>query len=140
MEIEFEDIHLAILAVTALLILYADHEGFSYLRGTRELLSLKKTKSLHYGVWAGLVGMIATGIVLFWPERAYFVSEPEFLIKMCMVFALVVNAVLIGTLSKISATIPFAQLPQKTKRLLFISGGVSTLGWVGAAIVGFFFL
>lgn len=137
---ELEELHVTILTLTALVILYADHEGFSYIRGKKPVLDEKKTHWLHRAVWAGLLGMIATGFIMFWPGREYYLSEPEFLVKMCMVFALLANGVLIGHLSKVSYTTPFAELPAKTKRLLFLSGAISTGGWIGAATIGFFFL
>lgn len=135
-----EDIHLIILGITALFIVVADHDAFSYMRGTQALLSESKTKLLHYGVWTGLILMILTGLTLVLPLYEFYITDPAFIIKMCMVFALVVNGVLIGKLSKVATRVPFKELPSRTKMLLLASGGVSTSGWIGAAVIGYFFL
>lgn len=140
MEFELEGVHLTVLALTALMIVYADHEAFSYIRSKKLLLNPHTTLWLHRGVWVGLLLMIGSGILMFLPFKEYYLTDSAFLIKMCMVAALVVNAVLIGKLSSIASRLPFAELPSQTKISLMISGAVSSAGWIGAAIIGFFFL
>jgi hypothetical protein len=137
---ELEQMHVAILAITAVAIAIADHHGFQYVRGIVPLLDARRTAILHYIVWIGLLGMIATGALLVAPAFAYYASETVFLVKMCMVLALVINGVAIGILSRHAYRTPFAQLASTTKRALFVSGAISTTCWIGAAIIGFFVL
>lgn len=140
MELELATVHLTVLLVTAIAIIWADHEGISYLRGMKKTLDPVLTKRLHYAVWAGLIGMIGTGTLLFARAADFYLTYPPFLLKMCMVAALCANAFLIGKLSAVSTVTPFAELSTKTKRLLFVSGAISTGCWLGAAFIGYFIL
>jgi hypothetical protein len=132
MEFSLLTIHISILLVTIGIILYSDHEAFLYMRGKKATLNLYRMQILHKLVWAGLLGMIATGFTMFLPMREYLLQQPEFLIKISFVAMLVLNAFFIGKLMPLSATKPFAELLPKEKRSLFISGALSTIGWLGA--------
>ncbi len=136
MEIEFEALHLLVLALTAVVIVFADHEGWQYVRGKKAVLSTARVQWLHRAVWVGLLGMIMTGIGLTTEEPEVF-EEPMFYVKMVMVLALIINGVAISFLSKVATTTPFASLTTKQRVPLFISGAVSVGCWIGAALLGF---
>lgn len=138
--IELVTIHLTTLILTALVILYADHEAFAYFRGKKLLLDTQRTALLHYLVWAGLLGMIATGLTMALPGLSYYLSRPEFLLKMGFVLVLIINSLFITRLFPIASKTPFAELPEKTKMLLLLSGTASTISWLGAFVIGYFFL
>lgn len=140
MEIELEGLHLFILAVTALAILFADHEGFSYMTGKKQLLTERRVAVLYRLVWAGFLGMIITGAIMVWPARSYYFSDTAFLAKMGFVVALFVNSLFIHKIMYVSTTTPFMQLERSMQIKLFVSGAVSGVGWVGATVVGFFFV
>lgn len=133
-------IHLIILALTAVAILISDHYGVAYVRGTMPLLPKRRMELLHGLVWLGLLGMIGTGLYMAYPGLSFYIQKPEFVIKMVFVLVLVVNALFIGTMLGISSERPFAELTVGEKRKMFISGAVSSLGWIGAATIGFLFL
>lgn len=135
-----EDIHLLILGVTALMILVADHDGVWYMLGKKQTLSLKRIVFLHRAVGVGLAGMIITGALMVGPYLSYFLEEEEFLLKMFFVAVLVVNSFYIGRVSHVAAETPFAALTPRQKMSLLISGAASAMGWIGAAVIGFFFL
>jgi len=137
---ELEDIHLFVLALTALVILYSDHQGFDYFRGKKQTLSHSLVHHSHRLVWTGLVVMIATGVGLVLPSWQYYLSEPVFYVKMGLVGVLVVNAIAIGKLSRVATERPFALLSSDEKRVLMLSGTLSAIGWVGAAFIGMFVL
>ncbi len=139
-ELELVHIHLLVLFLTALVIVQADYDAFAYLRGKKSLLDLKRVRYLHYLVTAGLVGMILTGVGLFYDAWGELIDKPSFYIKMVFVLALIVNAVVITTLIPIATKTPFAELTDKVRFKLMISGAISSLSWVGAATVGIFFL
>lgn len=130
--------HLLILAFVAWNTFHADHLGLKWIQGKLPVLSESLVKKYHDRVWFGLIGMILTGFLMFWPMREYLLSRPQFYIKMFFVLALVANGFVIGRLQKISTSKTFAELSVREKLPLFISGGVSTLGWVGAATTAFF--
>jgi len=140
LEIELENIHLTILFITVLMIIYSDHRAFAYLRGKIPTLPYRQTKWLHRIVWTGLLLMIATGFTMFWPERAHYLSESEFLLKMFFVLVLIVNGYFIGRLTPISSMTPFRELSRRKRFMLLASGTASTIGWLGAATIGLFFL
>jgi hypothetical protein len=140
LEIEWETIHLTTLAITAIAILYADHLGFQYMRGTRQYLDHSRTVLLHRIVWTGLIGMMISGLFLLMPQWEFLKDDPVFQLKMAFVAVLVLNAFAIGKLSKITSEQSFAGLPSHMKMVLLISGGLSFMGWVGAFIIGYFYL
>lgn len=140
LEFELENIHLAILALTALVIAWADHDALAYVRGKKVVLDKRRVRLAHRLVWAGLIGMIVTGAIMAAPALSYWVSEPAFIAKMLFVLALVGNAFLIGALSHTATERAFTALSPAEKTRMCVSGAVSFIGWAGAAAIGFFVL
>ncbi|MFM2339428.1 MAG: hypothetical protein RLZZ360_64 [Candidatus Parcubacteria bacterium] len=136
MEIEIGAFHLASLAIVALVIIIADHDGYLYMRGKKAVLNATKVKRLHQLAWVGLAGMIVTGIMLV-RQNPLVLEEPTFAVKMLMVAALLVNGFVIGRLSALSTTTPFTSLTKGQKLSLLVSGAVSVSCWLGAAFIGF---
>lgn len=132
--------HLYVLGLTALVILYSDHQGFAYFRGTKQTLSPVFIHWAHILVWVGLTGMIVTGAALLIPQWEFMLQRPEFFVKMGFVGVLIVNAFAIRKLSRIAAERPFTLLTREERQSLMISGVLSTVGWVGAAFIGYFIL
>lgn len=134
-------IHLLILALTAVGIVLADHEGYSWITGKKQLLEWNKVFKLHLWVGFGLIGMIITGGLMFWPMRDYLLHNSlAFLIKMAFVAILIGNSFLIGEMVKVSTKRTYASLSRAEKLPFFVSGGLSTLSWLGAAAAAFFLL
>ena len=132
-------VHLAILGVTVLTILYSDHLGWQYFRGIKQTLDARIVWRLHYAVWAGLVGMIVTGLMMSWSALSYLITEPVFLLKMGFVAVLVINSLAITTLIGVATTTPYAALTQKQKAPFILNGALSTIGWVGAILAAVIF-
>lgn len=137
---ELVDVHLAVLAITALVILYSDHQGFGYFRGKKALLSPRFVHYSHWIVWVGLVAMIATGVGLVIPSWQVYLMDPAFQLKIGFVVVLVVNGFAIGKLAQVASVKPFALLPKREKRTLMISGSLSVIGWVSSSFIGYFLL
>lgn len=125
---------------TALIIIYTDHQGYLYFRGKKATLSASFITWSHRLVWAGLAIIITTGAALMIPAWEYYSTLGIFYVKMGFVALLILNGLAIGTLSKKASTTPFAELTQKEQRLLMLSGGLSFIGWVSAAVIGYFIL
>lgn len=140
MEIELETVHLAILAVTVVAILIADHEGWLYMRGRKVIVDARRVHWLHMIVGFGLLGMIVSGVLMMWPYKDFYVTDFAFMSKMFFVGALVINALFIGRVMRYAIEKPYAALTSRERTMLVISGGVSVVGWGAAAIIGFFFL
>jgi len=140
MEIELEVLHLTALAITAVFIIIADHDGLQYMRGKKEVLSLTCVKRLHYAVLTGLGVMILTGAFMFADAWGELIEETAFYVKMLMVGALVANSFVIANLMHIATQKPFIELSKSEKTKLFISGATSGICWLGAAVIGMFFL
>lgn len=134
------ELHLPILALTALVILYSDHQGFEYFRGKKQTLSLNFIRWAHILSWIGLIGMIVTGAALLIPQWEFILQRPEFFVKMGFVGVLIVNAFAINKLSGIAGERPFTLLSREERQSLMISGVLSMAGWVGAAFIGYFIL
>ncbi len=137
---ELVTVHLFFLGLTALVIIYSDHQGFLYFLGKKETLSYTFLLWSHRLVWIGLIAMIATGVFLTLPAWTYRLQDPAFYVKMGFVLVLVVNAFAIGKLSEVAAERSFSSLQASQKRTLLLSGVLSATSWVGATLVGFLFL
>lgn len=133
-------LHLFTLAFIAWTIFQADHMAFAWIRGKVKILEKNTIRKYHRRTWYGLIGMIVTGLLLFWPMREYLLTRPQFFIKMAFVVTLLVNGFVIGYLQDVAVNKEFKQLTFTEKLPLFISGGISTFAWVGAAITAFFLL
>jgi len=140
MEFEPELLHLIALALTAIVILYADHEGFQYFRGKKATLSRKFITLSHRLIWTGFVTMIVSGVFLVLPEWEYRLQEPVFYVKMGLVLILFMNALTIQKLSHVAVDRRFDELSVDVQKTLVLSGALSGIGWVGAALIGFLFL
>ena len=84
--------------------------------------------------------MIVTGVLLTIPTWEYRLTEFAFYVKMGFVLVLVMNAVAIGSLARLAHERPFASLAAEEQKTLLVSGGLSFCGWIGAVVVGVFFL
>jgi hypothetical protein len=133
-------LHLFTLAATALIIVYSDHRGFRYFLGKEVTLPARFLFWSHTLVWIGLVGMIITGVLMVLPIWTYYFQNPAFFVKMGFVVVLMINAYAIGVLSKTASERPFSALSASEKRILFISGGLSIIGWTGAVLTSLTFL
>lgn len=132
-------VHLAILFLTVFGILLSDHDGYLWLRGKKATLDPKRIARYHWWVSVGLLGMVISGFFLFWPMRDYLLTQsPQFIIKMIFVGILIVNAFAIGELSRTATEKPFSSLTQKEKIPFLVSGALSGVCWIGAALSGFF--
>lgn len=128
-------IHVAAVFFSFGVILLADKQALSWVRGTQVLLSPKRLHLYHRLMWLGLILLIATGATLFWPRAGYLLAQPLFIMKMLFVSILLVNAVLIGRLMPVAASRSFASLSRKEVLPLVASGAISMTAWVGAALV-----
>lgn len=131
-------LHVGILLVAAVVILYADHQAFEYLRGKVQVLDKRRTMMLHHAVWVLLAGMILTGVLMTYSFWGDLWALSEFRLKMFFVGALVVNSLFIHTFMHDAFTVPFTQLPRSRKYAMVASGAVSALGWLGAAGMGLY--
>lgn len=133
-------LHIISLIYVAWNVVHADHMGFNWIRSKVVTLNESTIKKYHHGSFIGLGLMIFTGLILFWPMREFLLTRPQFYAKMGFVTALFINGFVIGHLSKVSTSKSFASLTLGEKIPLFISGGVSTISWIGATIAALFLI
>lgn len=138
MEDFFLPLHLLSLLFVAWNVFHADHMGFDWIRGKVSVLNESVVKKYHTRTWIGLGLMIITGFILFWPMHEYLLGRTQFSIKMAFVVTLICNGFVINHLMKRATTHTFKELSFSEKLPLFISGAVSTIAWLGAAITAFF--
>lgn len=125
-------IHVTAVFATIAVVVVSDVHGMLWLMGKLPTLPRKRMELLHKAVWAGLVCAIAAGFTMFLFYPDYLLSLWAFRFKVLFIAALLINAFLIGKHMRLAYTQSFASLSAREKRLLFISGAVSTLGWIGA--------
>jgi hypothetical protein len=126
--------HIATAISLLLLMVYADHTALRWFLGRTQTLSAKITKRLHLLVYSGLSIMLCTGLYMFWPLQSYLLSLPAFQIKMTFVIALLLNSVFISSHMHLATQNCFTDLLVKQKLTLLLSGGLSFIAWVGAAV------
>lgn len=132
-------LHLVILGVTALCILCADIYATPWLRGKKDTLDKKIVSRVHTTVTIGLIGMLTTGIFLFLPAREYLVFQSSaFVSKMLFVFALVLNSFVIEKYMIIATQKKFSETTKDERIVLFVSGAISVISWIGAFVSAFF--
>lgn len=131
-------LHVSFVFATGALVLYSDEQGLLWMLGKRETLSLKKLEWLHMLVGLGLAGLIATGGLLFLRAPSFYIGEPQFIVKMIFVLTLVVNSFFIGRFTHVATERAWRDLSNAERLSMLISGGVSFLAWVGAALGGLF--
>lgn len=136
----FETIHLVSLVITAPFILYADHMGLLYILGKKKTLPENRVKAVHTAVIIGLFALIISGIFLVLPAWRFYLADLIFQVKICFVGALVINGLFIHRLMDVAYATPFKELTNRRKLTLLVSGGVSSVSWVSAALIGFFVL
>ncbi|MDB5260426.1 MAG: hypothetical protein JWN37_657 [Candidatus Nomurabacteria bacterium] len=133
-------LHFLAIAYAAYNVFRADHMGFNWIRGKYQTLDEKKVRFYHISTYVALFLVIATGINLFWPIHEYLLTRPQFYTKMAFVLLLLINSVAIGKFSKVATIKPWSSLTNKEKLPLIITGGLSTIGWLGAFAGGFFLI
>lgn len=130
--------HIASVVFSFGILLYADHFAFAWMTGRKQTLDRKTMHFLHRCMWAGLISTMFFGVLLAYPMLSFLLSYPLFVMKMFFVGILLTNAFIIGLLMDVATTRPFASLSSQEKVPLFVSGVVSTIGWVTAATLGYF--
>ncbi len=129
-------LHVVAIIVTGLCVLYSDEQGFEWMVGKKQTLDAAKVELLHIVVSVGLALIILTGGLRAIPALSYYLAQPAFIAKMVFVLALIINGFFIGKLSHMATTRTFASMSSRERIPLFISGGVSVLGWAGALLLG----
>lgn len=130
-------IHLVTIALLVPTILYTDHLGLSWFRGVRHVLPKRTLVTLHRVIATGLVVMILSGLVLFRDASAYLLITPAFYAKVGFILVLVINSFFIGSLMRIATEHPYSEVSDSVRRMLFLSGAASAIGWVGAIVSAF---
>ncbi|HUO50723.1 MAG TPA: hypothetical protein VMU25_04145 [Candidatus Paceibacterota bacterium] len=128
-------IHIGSLCLAALGILLADSSAMAWLLGKRETIDRASIMRSHWVVSIALAGVIGSGLFLFWPLRAYLITQPLFWLKMGFVAALVINSYAIERLMETPTHRPFRSLSSAEKLPFFLSGAVSTVSWLGAGLI-----
>lgn len=125
--------HITTFMANILLVIIADVHGFLWVLGKKETLPRTLMHWLHHLLTLGLTISILTGAYLFFANLDYFsaVIVPAFYVKVCLVMMLVINAFVISKHMDVATERPFKSLTKAEKIPLFISGAVSTIGWVG---------
>jgi hypothetical protein len=133
-------LHLLTLLFVLWNVYHADHMGLAWVLGKKERLDASLVKKYHYRTSFGLFFMVVTGFILFYPMREFLLARPQFFIKMACVGALIINGLAIGQLQTRAVEHSFKELSLSQKFPLFVSAGISSLGWIGAIIMAFFLI
>lgn len=131
-------IHIVALALAGVHVLLADHEGSRWILGHVDTLTPGRVRYYHRMVWTGLIGLMVSGFLMFWPDRALLLQSPAFQLKMGFVAALVMNSFAIGILQRIALEKPARELTASEAIPLLVSGAISGISWFGAIAAAFF--
>lgn len=124
--------HVGAVFATLALVVIADLHGLWWLLGKHDTLPSERIRFLHKAIFVGLGLTILAGAMLFSYATDYYLSLIAFRFKLLFVFALGINAFLIGKHMELTFSNRFVDLSSEQKRALLISGAVSTLSWIGA--------
>jgi hypothetical protein len=127
-------IHIGALTFAFAGILIADHSALDWMRGKTDVAHPAAVFSAHWVVSVGLAVVVLSGLWLFWPMRAYLLTQPLFWIKMGFVAALLINSLFIEAFMHRATRYAFRDLTFRQKLPLLLSGAVSTLSWLGAGV------
>ena len=125
---------------TIVLVLTADSYGLLWWRGIVETVSKSAIYTLHFLIFAGITSSIATGVLLAQPTIAYWLTQPEFLLKIFFLFTLLINSIIINHHLKLATTHSFQSLDRNQQTRLLASAFVSTISWVSIVMISLFFL
>ena len=128
-------LHIAAVIFSFGVIMLADKQAFSWIRGKQVTLDPKRLHLYHLLTWVGLLVLVVTGVIMLWPRADYLLRQPLLIMKMLFVGILLVNAILIGRLMNLAVMRSFASLSKRELIPLFASGAFSMIGWVGALVV-----
>ncbi|RSS68922.1 hypothetical protein EF918_27710 [Streptomyces sp. WAC06614] len=124
-------VHLASLVLGFGAVLAADWYGALWLTGRAELgEALAVTSRLHVPIWAGLAGLVASGLMLH-PD----LSSPLTQAKVALVAVLTLNGLQAGLLTR-RLSAPVA-LRRRTLAWATATAAVSQVCWWGSVVVGF---
>jgi uncharacterized membrane protein len=129
-------LHVGSILLTLICVLYADEQGLEYLRGKQKTLSPVRVRMLHRIVATGLVLTIVTGALMVYQDPSYYFAQATYWVKMCFVLVLVVNAFVIGYLSRFAVVTPFLELTRRQQVALLASGSVSVVSWLATIALG----
>ncbi|GAA3370646.1 hypothetical protein GCM10020367_18090 [Streptomyces sannanensis] len=131
-------LHLASLVLGFGAVMVADYYGLLWMSGRCGLQDmLGATSRLHTPIWAGLAGLVTTGMMLH-PD----LSSPLTLTKLALVAVLTVNGLQAGLLNRRmkqrqSDLRPGARLGTGLLAWGATTATVSQIGWWGAMLIGF---
>lgn len=132
-------VHILSLLFAFATIFVADKDALAWMRGKKTTLNARRVRILHWCTWLALLGLTGSGIVMLYPTAGYLLSQPLFVMKMLFVVVLYINAILIGRFSHIAVERPFASLTADERIKLILSGAISSVSWLGAAILALAF-
>jgi len=125
-------IHITAVFTTLAFVIISDLHGMWWVLGKTQTLPQKRMRFLHYAVWVGLLITMSAGFCMFITYPSYLLSLPAFQLKLVFIGFLVINALFIGKHMQTACTQPWSTLSSKERKVLLLSGAVSTLGWIGA--------
>ncbi|MEU8028537.1 hypothetical protein AB0C13_07820 [Streptomyces sp. NPDC049099] len=126
-------VHLASLVLGFGAVLVADYYALLYLTGRCTLRdALNSTTHLHVPVWTGLVGLVASGVMLH-PDLGFASTR----IKLGLVLALTLNGLQAGLLNRRMLQQGSAALGPRLLAWGAATALVSQACWWGAVVIGF---
>lgn len=134
----FLPLHIGVLLFIVWNIFLADKIAFAWFKGKIQTVDAVKIKKFHNNIFNGLIGMVITGLVLFWPLRDVLLVSPAFRIKMLFVVVLFINSFFVGKFMSVSSEKKYSELSLKEKLPLVIIGTVSTIAWISAILTANF--
>lgn len=127
-------IHITAVFVTLGIVVIADSHGLLWVLGKLKTLPAARMNLLHWATWTGLAVILTAGVFMFLGYGDYLLTLTAFRFKLLFVFALLINAFVIGKHMHIASSTSFAELSKKERFTLLFSGAVSGVCWIGAFV------
>ena len=118
------------------MVLYTDEQAVMWMLGKKQMLSRGRIMAMHHAIAIGLALLLITGGLLYTRAAPEYLTNPVFIIKMIAIAALIINTYFIGKFAPLATEHSFKELSPAQRLSLFISGGISGLGWLTVVICG----
>jgi len=125
-------VHINVVIITLALVVTADLHGLLWVLGKKATLPENRMRLLHHSIGLGLLLTMFAGVMMFISGPQYYLSLWVFRMKMLFILGLCINTFVIGKHMKITFTTPFSEISKSEKKVLILSGLVSTACWIGA--------
>ena len=128
------NVHIAAFFFSIACVIIADLSGLLWMLRKWSVLPATFIYTLHYLISIGIISALVTGALLSWSTIQFLLTQTSFWIKLSFILALCINAFVIHKHMKLATTRTYPDVTKSERKILFISGAISTISWIGVFV------